>query len=134
MPRLKGIQCSIELKGSSLPLREYETWWVEGAVECYVAIPSAPTDFTVHLTCSEYIAPVLSAYVYIDGVFQCNRFKRGLLPRGKDGSLDKSKVNFRFKQKEELLHGGRMLAHPWRFERLNIGKLEHLLHCMRDRC
>ncbi len=125
MPTLKGIQCSIELKGSNLCLGEYETLWIEDAVECYVAIPNAPTDFVVHLTCSEYIAPVLSAFVYIDGVFQCNRYKRGLLPRDKDGSLEKSKVDFRFEQKEELLQGGRMLAHPWRFERLNIGELEH---------
>ena len=134
MPTVKGIQCSIELKGSSLCLREYETLWVEDAVECYVAIPNEPTDFTVHLTCSEYIAPVLSAFVYIDGVFQCNRYKRGLLPRGNDGSLEKSKVDLRFKQKEEPLQGGRILAHPWRFERLNIGKSENLLQFKYDRC
>jgi hypothetical protein len=124
MPSIKGIQCSIELEGSNLCLREYETLWVEDAVECYVAIPNAPTNFTLHL----------SAFVYIDGVFQCNRYKRGLLPRARDGSLEKSKVDLRFKQKEEPLQGGRMLAHPWRFERLNIGKLEYLFQFVNDHC
>lgn len=59
--------------------------------------------------------------VFIDGVYQCNRNRKGLITP--DGTLtpDFYEVDFRVRQKEERVGTGKFIGRPWRFESLNIG-------------
>jgi len=124
MPSLKDLHCSIELGDSHEKLPEYGTIYVDGFVESFVAVPSGPTRFAVRLCSSAYIAEGLAVYVFIDGVYQCNRNRRGLQDRRDNGKpLGRSTlVNFLLRQKEERQKNGAMIARPWAFEELNIGK------------
>lgn len=119
MPLLKGLTCSIEPVGIQEPLQEYGTSYGDGFVETFVAVPSKPRPFTVHLKSFEYIAPGLAMYVFIDGVYQCNRNRQELRPR--DPHDTRSLVDFRVRQKEEKRVDGSMIAREWIFEKLNIG-------------
>ena len=61
-------------------------------------------------------------YVYIDGEYQCNRFRQNL--RMPDGTTTQrqTEVDFRVRQKEEMLEDGTFEGKQWRFENLNIGE------------
>jgi hypothetical protein len=120
MPLLKGLNCSIELAATQEQLQEYDTSYGNGFVETFVAVPSKPRPFTVHLRSGEYIAPGLAMYVFIDGVYQCNRNRQDLRPR--DPHDVRSLVDFRVRQKEEKQADGSMIAREWMFEKLNIGQ------------
>ncbi|KAF2808607.1 uncharacterized protein BDZ99DRAFT_341652, partial [Mytilinidion resinicola] len=122
MPSLKDINCSIELAGSYEKLHEYGVTYSDGVVEAYIPIPTNPKPFTVHLTTSGYIAPGLAMFVYIDGVYQCNRNRQGLIIPDGTVSLDRTLVDFRVRQKEETRSDGRFLGREWSFEKLNVGK------------
>ena len=122
MPTLKQLTCHVEWSSSNLPLEEYNTTYADGFVSTYIAIPSTPTPFSVHLTSHGYIAPGLAMFVYMDGVYQVNRNRRNLKIPGEGTKRSHTEVDFRVRQKEELLWDGSFEGKEWRFERANIGK------------
>jgi len=104
------------------PFQEFHTTYSDGYVETYTAVPTTPTPFSIHLESNGYIAPGLSMFVYMDGVYQCNRNRQNLkLP---DEAIKKSKteVNFRVRQKEEMLEDGTFNGRSWRFARVNTSR------------
>lgn len=121
MPSLKQITCQLEKDPSRTPLKEYSTNYGDGVVETFVAIPDDPTGFDIHLSSSGYVSSGLAMYVYIDGVYQCNRHRLGLMLPNGTITPEFYEVNFCVRQKEEKLGGGKFVARPWRFEKLNIG-------------
>lgn len=123
MPSLKDLTCSIELSNPSHSLQEYGTTYKDGCVETFVAVPTEAKPFAVRLTSSAYIAEGLAMYVFIDGVYQCNRNRRSLQNQhSSENPLDRrALVNFLVRQKEEKQKDGEMLAREWTFEKLNIG-------------
>lgn len=128
MPVLNQLECYIKLADSGLRLIEYDTWWGANAVECYVAIPNQPSPFKIQLDCKGYVSPALAAYVYMDGVYQCNRFNKGPLPPEDARTLDDTKMGITLTGKEYYLQGSRQIQQPWRFEKLNVGVLSHTEH------
>ena len=122
MPTLKHLTCHVEWSASNLPLEEYNTTYADGFVSTYIAIPSTPTPFCIHLTSHGYIAPGLAMFVYMDGVYQVNRNRRNLKIPGEGTKRSHMEVDFRVRQKEELLWDGSFEGKEWRFERVNIGK------------
>ncbi|OCK83820.1 hypothetical protein K432DRAFT_265904, partial [Lepidopterella palustris CBS 459.81] len=120
MPVLKGLDCSIELAGTTEKLKEYGASYADGVVEVFVAIPAIPKPFTVHLTSTGYIAPGLAMFVYIDGVYQCNRNRRGLIIPDGVQPLNMTNVDFRVRQKEERREDGTFMGREWNFEKLNV--------------
>lgn len=63
-------------------------------------------------------------FVYIDGVYQCNRNISNLKFSETPGDItqETATVEFRVRQREERLPNGEWIGRPWRFEPLNIGK------------
>ena len=121
MPNLKQIACTMEWTGSALPLQEFQTAYGDGYVQCYVAVPPIPTPFSIRLRSHGYIAPGLAMYVYIDGEYQCNRFRQNLkIPSGTT-TRRQTDVDFCVRQKEEMLEDGTFEGKQWKFENLNIG-------------
>lgn len=141
MPTLKQLSCSIEWASDPYPFKEYGVTYGDGVVESTVAVPDdTPTPFAIRLRSNGYIAPGLAMFVFIDGVYQCNRNRNDLRPidvadlrsastskNGKDqgraskwdGKASKAcEVNFRVRQKEEELLDGTWTGRPWRFEPL----------------
>ncbi|EKG22160.1 Zinc finger ZZ-type protein [Macrophomina phaseolina MS6] len=125
MPTLKQLTCQVERETSPEPLKEYSTNYGDGVVETFLAIPDAPAAFTIHLTSSGYIAPGLAMFVYIDGVYQCNRNRKGLVAPDDTVPPDFYEVDFRVRQKEEPIGSGRFLSRPWRFEDLNFATADN---------
>ncbi|KAL1960740.1 hypothetical protein VTO42DRAFT_6570 [Malbranchea cinnamomea] len=103
MPTLKQLTCHVEHGYSTVPLKEYGTAYSDGCVETYIAIPSnpanIPTPFSIHLTSDGYIAPGLAMFVFIDGVYQCNRHRDDLV-----WDVKKEK-EFKEKEKEIIVRG-----------------------------
>ncbi|OCL07107.1 hypothetical protein AOQ84DRAFT_65589 [Glonium stellatum] len=120
MPKLKDLDCSIELGRSNEKLREYGASYADGVVEAFVAIPSTPKNFTIHLLSTGYIAPGLAMFVYIDGVYQCNRNRQGLVIPDDVNSSSNACVDFRVRQKEERQADGKFMGREWNFEKLNV--------------
>ncbi|KAJ4345399.1 uncharacterized protein N0V89_011529 [Didymosphaeria variabile] len=118
MPSLKDLHCFIELPDGKTQLHEFGTAYGDGCVETFVAVPGRPQPFAIRLSSSKFIAPGLAMYVFIDGVYQCNRNRQNLKLRK---PLDrKSFVDFVVRQKEERQDDGTMIARDWNFERLDI--------------
>jgi hypothetical protein len=122
MPTLKDINCSIELSESQRTLQEFGTTYGDGFVETFVAVPSKPQSFSIHLTSKKFIAPGISMYVFVDGVYR-NRQNLKL----RKGSDSRSVVDFRVRQKEEKQKDGSMIAREWKFEKLDTSK-SHVLY------
>lgn len=124
MPKLKQLTCHVEWTPSNTPFREYGICYGDGVVESYIAIPAGSTPFSINLRSDGFIAPGLAAFVFIDGVYQCNRY-RGDLQISDKVRMDclSDTVNFRVRQKEERLPDGGWMGRPWRFEPLNIGTI-----------
>jgi hypothetical protein len=120
MPTLKDLKCSIELSESQRVLQEFGTTYGDGYVETFVPVPSKSQAFSVHVTSDKFIAPGISMYVFVDGVYQCNRNRQNL--KFKKGSDSHSVVDFRVRQKEEKQKDGSMIAREWKFERLDTSK------------
>lgn len=128
MPSLKDLSCSIELGQSQQKLQEHGKEYGDGHVETFVAVPTEATPFAVRLTSSAYIAEGLAMYVFIDGIYQCNRNRQGLKNLRNSGKpLDsQTLVDFTVRQKEHKLKNGDIIAREWKFEKLNISKIfEH---------
>ena len=74
MPTLKDVTCSLELSAlNGAKLKEYYPRYSDGHVETFVAVPEVDQPFIVHVVSKGYIAPGLAVYVFMDGVYQCNR-------------------------------------------------------------
>ncbi|KAK2811964.1 hypothetical protein FQN50_001671 [Emmonsiellopsis sp. PD_5] len=118
MPTLKQLTCHVEWAGSNVPFKEYETTYGDGSVECYIAIPNSSTPFSVSLKSNGYIASGLAIFVFMDGVYQCNRNRDDLRAiAGPSGATKKFRdISFRVRQKEERLPDGSWIGRPWRFE------------------
>lgn len=127
MPVLKHLTCNVEWQGPSLPLREYQTSYADGFVETYVPVPEIPTPFSIHLQSHGYIAPGLAMFVYIDGVYQCNRNRSNLKIPDEKISRKQAEINFRVRQKEEIMADGSFRGKQWTFKKLEIGKLRGIL-------
>ncbi|KAI4661686.1 uncharacterized protein J4E78_004475 [Alternaria triticimaculans] len=122
MPSLKDLNCAIELSGSQQALREFGTIYGDGFVETFVSVPSKPQSFSIHLTSNKFIAPGVAIFVYVDGVYQCNRNRQDLKLRKPSDS--RSLVDFRVRQKEERQKDGSMIAREWAFDKLNIASAD----------
>ncbi|KAL1603638.1 hypothetical protein SLS60_005226 [Paraconiothyrium brasiliense] len=118
MPSLKDLHCFIELPDGKTQLRDFGTAYSDGCVESFVAVPGRPQPFAIRLLSSKFIAPGLAMFVFIDGVYQCNRNRQNLKLRKPPDR--KSVVDFVVRQKEERHDDGTMIARDWNFERLNI--------------
>ncbi|KAF2442574.1 hypothetical protein P171DRAFT_316131, partial [Karstenula rhodostoma CBS 690.94] len=118
MPSLKDLNCFIELTNGKTQLREFGTIYGDGCVETFVAVPEQPQPFAIRLSSRKFIAPGLAMYVFIDGVYQCNRNRQNLKLRNPPDR--KSLVDFVVRQKEERHDDGMIIARDWNFERLDI--------------
>jgi hypothetical protein len=105
-------------------MREYGTTYGDGVVETFVAVPSEHQQFAIRLASTAYIAEGIAMFVYIDGVYQCNRNRGGLeVPKGNDKQLgSRTIVNFLVRQKEQRHTDSDSISREWSFEKLNIGK------------
>lgn len=122
MPTLKQLACQVEWSNLGIPFKEYGIHYGDGIVECYIAVPNASTAFAINLKSKGYISSGLAMFIFIDGVYQCNRNRVNLRPANDFGEATRQ-VDFRVRQKEELLPDGSWIGRPWRFEPLQIGKL-----------
>lgn len=121
MPTLKQLTCNVEWEGTGVPLQEFRTTYADGYVETYIPVPSIPTPFSVHLRSHGYIAPGLAMHVFMDGVYQCNRFRQNLRIPDDQTKPRQTEVDFHVRQKEELLWNGEFEGKSWRFEKVKIG-------------
>ena len=126
MPSLKQLTCHVEWAGSGVPFQEYGTVYGDGVVESYIAIPKHSTPFSINLKSKGYISSGLAMFVFMDGVYQCNRSRDDL--RYPDDPTDpeditwkRAEIDFRVRQKEECGPDLAWVGRPWRFEPLNIG-------------
>lgn len=119
MPSLKQLQCNIEVGPKNIILTEYGTVYGDGFVETFVAVPTLSANFSIRLTSSDYIAPGLAMFVYMDAVPQCNRNRRGLVIPNATTEPWQTEIDFRVRQKEEKFDDGRYLGREWTFEQLN---------------
>ena len=125
MPTLKQLTCNIEHGSTQDIYREYGTTYGDGLVETFVCVPTQREPFAIHLTSNGYIAPGLAMFVYMDGVYQCNRNRSNL--KFPEPGLDPSytNVNFRVRQKEQKRNDGYFTGREWRFEGLAISQYCH---------
>lgn len=124
MPTLKQLTCHVEWPISKTPFREYGVSYGDGVVESHIAIPPGSTPFAISLKSKGFISSGLAMFVYIDGVYQCNRNISNLKFSETPGDItqETATVEFRVRQREERLPNGEWIGRPWRFEPLNIGK------------
>ncbi|KAJ4325172.1 hypothetical protein N0V94_000886 [Neodidymelliopsis sp. IMI 364377] len=121
MPSLKDLTCSIELSDNQEPLQELETVYGDALVETFVSVPKKQQTFTIHLSSNNFIAPGIAMYVFIDGVYQCNRNRQNLKLRKPPDR--RSLVDFRVRQMEEQQKDGSMIAREWTFDTLDGGEI-----------
>lgn len=124
MPSLKDLICSVEVADGQA-LQEHMSTYGDGLVETFIAVPENSSPFSIRLRSVNYIAEGLAMHVFIDGAYQCNRNRVGLVDRSKSGKpLDKrALIDFRVRQMEEKQSDGSMVARGWQFQKLNIGKI-----------
>ncbi|KAF1359471.1 hypothetical protein EJ07DRAFT_178520 [Lizonia empirigonia] len=126
MPTLKDLHCSIELSNSGQPLQEIGTVYGDACVETFIPVPKERHKFTIHLSSKKFIAPGIAMYVFIDGVYQCNRNRQNLKPRQPPDRH--SLVDFKVRQKEEIQKDGSMVAREWTFERPGHAPADNVPH------
>ncbi|KAH0558851.1 hypothetical protein GP486_004515, partial [Trichoglossum hirsutum] len=120
MPKLKQLLCSVEHVDSNVPFHEYGTSYGDGFVQTHIVVPAAPVRFTLHLTSTGYIAPGMAMFVFMDGVYQCNRNVDGLVPPGEGTERSQTEIDFLVRQKEQMLNDDMWLGREWSFEMFNI--------------
>ena len=123
MPSLKSLICHVEWSYTGTPLPEYMTTYNDGHVSTYIAVPPTSTPFTIHLRSDGFIAAGLAMFVYIDGIYQCNRNRLNLRAPSQDIPRSATEVSFRVRQKEESKGESHFEGKAWRFEKAMIGKL-----------
>ena len=125
MPSLNRLECTLEAAPAGIAFTEYLTTYHNSVVETYIAVPppSSSNSFNIRLKSSGYVAPGLAAFVFIDGVYQCNRNRTHLQLPGEGISRSQIEVDFRLRQKEEISADGTgMIGKAWSFEKLNVGE------------
>ena len=122
MPTLRQIECSIELGASNTRLKEYGARYSDGHVEAFIAVPDTDTPFTIHIKTNGYIAPGISFFVFMDGIYQCNRNKVGFKLPGDGIGPHEYETEFRLRQKEEKTKLGGFVAREWSFAKLDTGE------------
>ncbi|KAK5105811.1 hypothetical protein LTR62_002134 [Meristemomyces frigidus] len=118
MPTLNHIKCSVELVANKVQLKEYGTKYSDRAVETFIAVPQSDLPFVVRLQSEGYIAPGLSAFVFIDGEYHSNRNKLNLKLPNEAIDPCESVVDFTFRQKEDKDSDGNFIGRPWTFAKL----------------
>lgn len=122
MPSLNKLHCSVELTDSRKRFKEYGIVYGDGVVESVIASPSEPKHFEIHLSSSGFIASGLAMFVFIDGVRQCNRHRLGLMMASENVPDEKTLVDFRVRQKEEVQNDTTLVANQWMFEERSFGQ------------
>ncbi|OXV10478.1 hypothetical protein Egran_01761 [Elaphomyces granulatus] len=122
MPTLNHLTCHVEWPTSNIPFQEYGISYGNGVVESHIAVPPSSTPFAISLQSTSFIYSGLAVFVYIDGVYQCNRNRCDLKsPKRTDNPNDTgTMVEFRVRQKEVFLPNGDWIGRPWRFEPLEL--------------
>lgn len=121
MPALKQLTCTVETGADNIPLTEYKTEYADGFVETYIRVPSNEATFSIHLKSHGYIAPGLAMFVFMDGIPQCNRNRRGLtIPTASSKPFD-TEIDFRVRQKEDRVDSRKFIGREWTFAQLNTG-------------
>ena len=123
MPRLRNLVCHVEWSDDFIPIQEYQTKYQDYCVETFIPVPSTSAPIAVHLQSKGYIAPGLSMFVYIDGVYQCNRNRQELVLSGPHVTKRQTEVDFRVRQKEEQTSDEVFEGHQWKFEMTETGEL-----------
>ena len=126
MPVLKQLSCWVESKGE--PLQEYVTSYGDGIVQSHILVPAKSASFSIRLRSNDFIASGLAMFVYIDGIYQCNRNRHCLKAFEKVQSKRETIVNFRVARKERYLLSGTWLTQDWRFEKLD-GVSRYIIGC-----
>ncbi|KAL1979339.1 hypothetical protein VTN96DRAFT_6189 [Rasamsonia emersonii] len=125
MPTLQNLICHVEQIGTEKsPFNEYAVSYGDRVVESYIAVPPGSTPFAISLKSNCFIFEGLSMFVFIDGLYQCNRNRCGLsLPDAcavtSDASQRRASVEFRVRQKEEYLPTGECVGKAWSFAPLD---------------
>ena len=125
MPSLNRLECTLEAAPAGTAFTEYLTTYHNSVVETYIAVPpaSSSNSFNIRLKSTGYVAPGLAAFVFIDGVYQCNRNRTHLQLPAEGIPRSQIEVDFRLRQKEERsADGGSMIGKAWSFEKLNVGE------------
>ena len=125
MPKLKQINCSIELGPSNTKLKEYGARYSDGHVEAFIAVPDTDIPFTIHLTTEGHIAPGIAFFVFMDGEYQCNRNRVCLKLPGEGVQPKDYETDFRLRQKEEKTTFGTFVVRDWTFAKLDRGDVLH---------
>ena len=125
MPKLKQIECSIELGPRNVKLKEYGARYNDGHVETFIAIPDTDIPFTIHIKTDGYIAPGLAFFAFMDGEYQCNRNRIGFKVPGPGVEPAQYETEFRLRQKEEKTAYGSFVSRDWSFKKLQTGKSIH---------
>ncbi|KAL1302488.1 hypothetical protein AAFC00_002879 [Neodothiora populina] len=128
MPTLRQLTCSIELGSTDLKLDEFGTRYGDGHVETYVAVPYEDISFSIHLTSKGYVAPGIAFFVFIDGQYQCNRNRRGLLVPEHNTPSKQYEIDLRARQKETKQPDGSFIGRDWTFHELNTGNVQKAQH------
>lgn len=123
MTKLKKLLCQVLWADTGTPFREYATCYGDGVVETFIIVPDKPQIFTIRLTSTDFIYEGLSAAIFMDGHYQCNRNRVNLLPAKNKPARDRTEISFLFRQKETSLGGGMFMGREWRFDDHNIGNL-----------
>ena len=129
MPTLKQLTCHVEGPGN-IPLLEYDSEYQDGYVDTWIATTPPGVPFTVHLSSKGYIAPGLAMFVYMDGIYQCNRNRTGLVYASK--SPRDREIDIRVRQKEEKDKPDRYIARDWFFAELDTCQSSRLAQILFD--
>lgn len=117
----------VENATTATPFPEHGTQYHDGVVEAFLEVPGRTTDFAIRLQLDEHVAPGLQVFVFIDGVYQCNRIVRGLLPPDDPSAAVNYQVDVKMRQMETEIDHGLFLGNRWSVGRLRSGKFESML-------
>jgi hypothetical protein len=121
MPTLNHLTCHVEWPTSNIPFQEYGISYGNSVVESHIVVPPSSTPFAISLQSTSFIYSGLAVFVYIDGVYQCNRNICDLKsPKETDKATNTTTVEFRVRQKEIFLLNGDWIGRPWKFEPLKL--------------
>jgi hypothetical protein len=131
MPILNDLECHIKPFESSIPFKELDTRFRGRSATTLVQALGTITRFCITIKSTKYISSGLGVFIYIDGVYQCNRLKLELkIPcAGEAFDVDKSGINFVLSQAESHLYdeslpngGAAFRVRPWQFGPLHSSK------------
>lgn len=118
MPTDHFITCRVEL--AEVPFPEHKKVRRDRSVKCYIATPETDHPFTIHVTSRDPNGQGLAVFVFIDGVYQCNRNA----PIDTKASKSGIAAEFRLRQKEEKMSDGSFIGREWSFAQLIEGKAD----------